>query len=127
MFRWSFVVSLMRMSLNTILRGRGCKANLINQHNHGLCISITTGITTLLLASGFASAQQEQSSQSARSSTVAPFAPRLNPIVVTGTLVEQSSFMLPMSIDVVESSVIQEAQPRVNLTEALSRVPGLVI
>jgi iron complex outermembrane receptor protein len=41
--------------------------------------------------------------------------------------VEQSSFMLPMSIDVVESAVIQEAQPRVNVTEALSRVPGLVI
>jgi iron complex outermembrane receptor protein len=41
--------------------------------------------------------------------------------------VEQSSFMLPMSIDVVDNAVIQEAQPRVNLTEALSRVPGLVI
>jgi iron complex outermembrane receptor protein len=100
---------------------------LVERHNHGLCASITTSITTLLLASGFASAQQEQSSQSARPSTATPVAAALNPVVITGTRVEQSSFMLPMSVDVVDSAVIQEAQPRVNLTEALSRVPGLVI
>lgn len=51
----------------------------------------------------------------------------LNPVVVTGTRVEQSSFSLPMSIDVVEAPYIQEGRPRVNLSEALSRVPGLVI
>lgn len=32
-----------------------------------------------------------------------------------------------MSIDVVEGLVIQDSQPRVNLSEALARVPGLVI
>jgi iron complex outermembrane receptor protein len=51
----------------------------------------------------------------------------LSPVVVSGTRVEQSSFSLPMSIDVVEGLVIQDSQPRVNLSEALSRVPGLVV
>jgi iron complex outermembrane receptor protein len=98
---------------------------LINHGSHGLRASITT----LLLASGFASAQQEQASQLPvqPSPAAVPVGPALNPVVVTGTRMEQSSFMLPMSIDVVESPVIQEAQPRVNLTEALSRIPGLVI
>ncbi|SCX46413.1 iron complex outermembrane recepter protein [Nitrosospira sp. Nsp1] len=53
--------------------------------------------------------------------------PTLHPVVITGTRMEQSSFSLPMSIDVVEGLVIQDSQPRVNLSEALSRVPGLVI
>lgn len=53
--------------------------------------------------------------------------PTLNPVVVTGTRVDQSSFLLPMSIDVVESPVIRDGRPLVNLSEALSRVPGLVI
>ncbi|HJT50483.1 MAG TPA: TonB-dependent receptor [Nitrosospira sp.] len=51
----------------------------------------------------------------------------LNPIVVTGTRTEQSSFSLPMSVDAIGRQVIQEAQPRVNLSETLSRVPGLVV
>lgn len=53
--------------------------------------------------------------------------PSLDPVVITGTRVEQRSFSLPMSIDTVEGLVIQDSQPRVNLSEALSRVPGLVI
>jgi iron complex outermembrane receptor protein len=115
------------MRLNTISVPGGCKGDLTDRHDHGLRAGITTGITTLLLASGFASAQQQPASQSAGSSTVAPAVPTLNPVVVTGTRVEQSSFMLPMSVDAVEGTVVQEAQPRVNLTEALSRIPGLVI
>ncbi|MBA4141916.1 MAG: TonB-dependent receptor [Nitrosospira sp.] len=51
----------------------------------------------------------------------------LSPVVISGTRVEQSSFSLPMSIDAVEGLVIQDSQPRINLSEALSRVPGLVI
>ena len=116
---------MMRTSPGTISTVIECKANLINHGSHGLRASITT----LLLASGFASAQQEQASQLPvqPSPATVPVGPALNPVVVTGTRMEQSSFMLPMSIDVVESPVIQEAQPRVNLTEALSRIPGLVI
>jgi iron complex outermembrane receptor protein len=51
----------------------------------------------------------------------------IDPIVVTGTRVERSSFNLPMSIDAVVAPDIQDGQPRVNLSEVLTRVPGLVI
>ncbi|SCY11910.1 iron complex outermembrane recepter protein [Nitrosospira sp. Nl5] len=77
------------------------------------------GLVTLVFASGFSSAQSTASSGSPPSA--------LNPVVVTGTRVEQSSFSLPMSIDVVEAADIQEGRPRVNLSESLVRVPGLVI
>lgn len=63
--------------------------------------------------------------QPSASSSSAP--PALHPVVITGTRMEQSSFSLPMSIDVVDGLVIQDSQPRVNLSEALARVPGLVI
>lgn len=53
--------------------------------------------------------------------------PKLNPVVITGTRIEQSSFSLPMSADVVEAAVIRDGRPLVNLSEALTRVPGLVI
>ncbi|HET6718627.1 MAG TPA: TonB-dependent receptor plug domain-containing protein, partial [Rhodocyclaceae bacterium] len=48
------------------------------------------------------------------------------PIVVTATRDERSSFDLPVSIDVVPASVIGEAQPMLNASESLARVPGLV-
>src|SRR5690242_4042779 len=54
-------------------------------------------------------------------------APRLNPVVITGTRVEQSNFSLPMSVDAVEASVIRDGRPLVNLSESLMRVPGLVV
>ena len=53
--------------------------------------------------------------------------PKLNPVVITGTRVEQSSFSLPMSVDAVDAAVIRDGRPLINLSESLSRVPGLVI
>ncbi len=49
----------------------------------------------------------------------------LSPVVVTATRVEQDSFDLPMSIDKIEKDNIQEAQPRISLSESLIRVPGV--
>ena len=46
-------------------------------------------------------------------------------IVITGT--EQSGFSLPLSLDVVTAAEIRDGQPRVNLSEALARVPGLLV
>jgi iron complex outermembrane receptor protein len=51
---------------------------------------------------------------------------RLAPIVVTPTRIEQSSFDLPVSIDVIDQETIQTAQPQVNTSEVLVRVPGVV-
>ena len=51
----------------------------------------------------------------------------LAPIVVTATRVEQSSFDVPASIDVVDSAQIHDQQLQTNLSESLVRVPGITI
>jgi iron complex outermembrane receptor protein len=50
----------------------------------------------------------------------------LAPSVVTATRIEQNSFDLPVSIDVVDAEQIQEGQLQVNISESLARVPGIV-
>jgi iron complex outermembrane receptor protein len=49
------------------------------------------------------------------------------PVVVTATRVEQNSFDLPVSIDVVDGETIREGQPRINLSETAVRIPGVVV
>ena len=51
---------------------------------------------------------------------------RLSPIVVTPTRDAQSSFDLPVSVDVLDREQIRNAQPQVNLSETMVRVPGVV-
>ncbi|MFG0630349.1 TonB-dependent receptor family protein [Pseudomonas sp. xss_2] len=51
----------------------------------------------------------------------------LEPMVVTGTYAPNPSFDLPYSIDTVERGQIADGQLGVNLSEALNRVPGLVV
>lgn len=46
-------------------------------------------------------------------------------VVVTATRIEQNSFDLPVSIDVITSQQMQFAQPMVNTSESLARVPGI--
>jgi iron complex outermembrane receptor protein len=47
-------------------------------------------------------------------------------VVVTGSRSEHASFDLPAAIDVIDASQIRDTQPRVNASEALAAVPGLV-
>lgn len=68
----------------------------------------------LLIASSFAA--QGAMAEDAKS---------LSPVVVTATRVEQDSFDLPMAIDKVEKSAIQDGQLRMTLSESLARVPGI--
>lgn len=49
-----------------------------------------------------------------------------SPVVVTATRIEQNSFDLPVSIDVVDAEKIQEGQLQVNISESLIRVPGII-
>lgn len=49
----------------------------------------------------------------------------LSPVVVTATRVEQNSFDLPVAIDVVDQSNIQDGQLQATLSESLIRVPGI--
>jgi iron complex outermembrane receptor protein len=46
-------------------------------------------------------------------------------VVVTATRMERNSFDLPVSIDVVSAEQMQFAQPMVNTSESLARVPGI--
>lgn len=72
-------------------------------------------------------------SASAAGEAAEPAAPTANggavkaaPVVVTATRSERPSFDLPVSIDVIQTSSISEAQPLLNAAESLARVPGLV-
>lgn len=56
----------------------------------------------------------------------APDAP-MSVVVVSATRAEHTSFDLPAAIDVVDAARIGAAQPRVNASEALAAVPGLVV
>lgn len=59
-----------------------------------------------------------------------PAAPPQTPlqvVVVTGSRAEQASFDLPAAIDVVDAARIRDNQPRINLSEALVAVPGVVV
>jgi iron complex outermembrane receptor protein len=49
------------------------------------------------------------------------------PIVVTATRVEQNSFDLPVSIDVVDAETIHDGRQQVNLSETATRIPGVVV
>jgi outer membrane receptor protein involved in Fe transport len=48
-------------------------------------------------------------------------------IVVTATRSERNSFELPVSIDRIDADAIREGKPMINLSENLSRVPGMVV
>ena len=51
----------------------------------------------------------------------------LDQVVVTGSRVDHGSFDLPAAISVLERDRITEGQARVNASEALAAVPGLVV
>jgi iron complex outermembrane receptor protein len=59
--------------------------------------------------------------------TANPPVEKLAPVVVTGTRVEQSSFNTPASIDVLDSSDLQDGRARVNLSESFARIPGVIV
>ena len=50
----------------------------------------------------------------------------MNVVVISASRLEHTSFDLPAAIDVIDATHIREGNVRVNLSEALSAVPGLV-
>src|SRR5438552_10014283 len=52
---------------------------------------------------------------------------RIDPIVVTATRAEARAFDLPLSIDSVNATQLQQDQLQINLSESLARVPGLAV
>ena len=59
--------------------------------------------------------------------TAAPEGLPLPGLVVTATRVAQDGFDLPLAIDRIDADAIAEGKPQVNLSEALNRVPGIVV
>jgi len=51
----------------------------------------------------------------------------LAPVVVTATRTERLALDVPASVDVIERDAIRDAQWRVNLSESLVQVPGVVV
>jgi len=51
----------------------------------------------------------------------------MNVVVISGARAEHASFDLPAAIDVVDAAQISAAQLRVNASEALAAVPGVVV
>lgn len=51
----------------------------------------------------------------------------LDAVVVSGTRQAERGFDVPASVDAIDGERLREQQPRVNLSEALGRVPGLLI
>jgi iron complex outermembrane receptor protein len=48
-------------------------------------------------------------------------------VSVSATRVERDNMDIPASIDTLDQRIIREANPQVNLSEALNRVPGIVV
>lgn len=51
----------------------------------------------------------------------------LDAVVISGSRIEERGFDVPAAIDAVDGDRLRDQQPRVNLSEALVRVPGLLI
>ena len=73
--------------------------------------------TLLLTALAVATANAEQAVPSVQ----------LDPLVVSGSRQASDSFHLPFSVDSVDRQQISDGQLGINASEALSRVPGLVV
>ncbi|MGH8529316.1 MAG: TonB-dependent receptor family protein [Nevskiales bacterium] len=56
-----------------------------------------------------------------------PPAIELGPIVITGARAERSTFELPFAVSQVEADELSSAGAQINLSEALARVPGLLV
>jgi len=50
----------------------------------------------------------------------------LKPLVVTATRVEQDALLVPAAIDRIDAGEIHRAQPGIQLSESLQRIPGVV-
>lgn len=77
-------------------------------------------LAVALLAGGLSAAHAQTAQPAAQPNT-------LDTIVVSGSYGEISSFMAPYSVDSVDAGQIANGQLRINASEALARVPGLVV
>ena len=63
----------------------------------------------------------------ARAQAAAQPSARLPEVSVSASRVERDNMDLPLSIDTIDQAAIREANPQVNLSETLARVPGISV
>ncbi|MFL6673824.1 MAG: TonB-dependent receptor family protein [Massilia sp.] len=83
-------------------------------------------IAALFAAGGALAAPAMASADASADGDAAQIVP-VDTVVVSGTRVGRASFDLPAAIDVVDAARMQDSQPRVNASEALAAVPGVVV
>ena len=83
---------------------------------------LVVGLIGLAAASGAVLAQPAQTTDAQN-----PPVDTLSEVVVSASRQAQRSFNAPASIQSVDAQTIREAGPMVNLSESLSRVPGVVV
>ncbi|WP_084360902.1 TonB-dependent receptor family protein [Hydrogenophaga palleronii] len=80
-------------------------------------------LTSLVLVSPAALAQQPQPGAAERDDTAGALAP----VVITGSNSWQQRWLAPGSVEVVDGDELRAGQLQINLSESLGRVPGLVV
>lgn len=80
------------------------------------------GVVLLAIGFGSAAGASAQATRPADRTRVTPLAP----VVVTATRAPVDPLLLPTAIDVIDAGDIRRAQPRLDVGEALQRVPGVV-
>src|SRR5882672_10819667 len=89
----------------------------------GPCTAFFTRAGALSVAAALAPCALAQTTPSS-----APAEPQaLSPVVVTATRTERLLLDVPASVDVIDRESIRDAQLRVNLSESLAQVPGVVV
>lgn len=86
-----------------------------------MTLSVTLSITTIFLPYP---ARAESLAESQPPSPAKPLT--ADTIVVSATRLEQSAFDLPIAIDSVNQTQLQNGQLQINLSESLARIPGIV-
>jgi iron complex outermembrane receptor protein len=116
-----------------VVAGRSCRCKQFNSNYHRVVVSqggiidkkvgsrrglvaFSLFLFFTVIRAGTAEGEQQVSDASIE----------LSPVVVTATRVEQPSFDVPASIDSIDQKRIQDGQARVNLSESLVTVPGVV-
>ena len=93
---------------------------------HAIAALFSAGAGALLLPHAHAAhaADQQAGAPAVATSSAAPIA---GIVVVSASRDDHASFDLPAAIDVVDGARIRDGQMRVNASEALAAVPGLVV
>lgn len=110
-----------RSAISVVTKGgRGMESNTISRHGAARvpgAASIVAGLGMLLSASH----AWGQTPSSARDAS-----PLLPSVVVNATRTADDALSVPAAIDVIEAADLRRAQPRINLSESLQRIPGVV-